>query len=280
MLLLFIFNLKLGVFMLINFILKFGKVNTEIGRLLRYRFLPDKHAYDTVVGKILKKILEYHNSGEYQKRDRELGRMFMLIKHLKSIENYDNSLLKYFRRELKRADTTDQFYGIRFEVNIAASLIQKDISFKKQDPLDFIIYYNSNKIGVECGSTRIRKKVDNPDLYYKIGSTINSKISKPYSDSSTSLFIDMTNLIHSILKAEGKPDFDKIREKVKSNISNKDFGSVILFTYLYIYSKSRFESNYIRVDNSNIDNELNDLLNIHYSKGDHNVTDFDIPWEG
>jgi hypothetical protein len=69
--------------LMINFILKFGKINTEIGRLLRYRFLLGKHAYDTVIGKLLKRILEYHNSGKYQKRDRELGRMFMLIKHLR-----------------------------------------------------------------------------------------------------------------------------------------------------------------------------------------------------
>lgn len=265
---------------MINFILTFNKVNTEIGRLLRYRFLPDKHAYDTVVGKIFKNILEYHNSGEYQKRDRELGRMFMLLKHLESIENYDNSLLKYFRKELKRADTTDGFYGIRFEVNIAASLIQKEISFKKQESPDFIINYNSKDIGIECGSTRIRKEVDDPDLYYKIRSTINSKTNKLYSNSRTSLFIDMTNLIHTILNIEGKPDFDKAREKVKNNIANNDFGSVILFTYLFRYSKSRFESNYIRVDNSNIDNDLNDFLNLHFSKGTHKVTDFDVPWEG
>jgi hypothetical protein len=266
--------------LMINFILKFGKINTEIGRLLRYRFLPGKHAYDTVIGKLLKRILEYHNSGKYQKRDRELGRMFMLIKHLRSIENYDDSLLKCFRKEIKRADTTDGFYGTRFEINIAASLIQKDILFKKQESPDFIVYYNSSEIGIECGSTRIRKEVDNPDLYYKIGSTINSKTRKPYSDSSTSLFIDMTNLIHSILKAEGRPNFDKIREKVKSSINNNDFGSVILFTYLYMDSKSRFESNYIRVNNSDINKELNHFLNIYYNKGEHNVRDFDIPWEG
>jgi len=117
----------------LNFISLFSALNIELCNLLGYRFTPNNHSMETVVGKNMQNILILHNSGDYKKRDLELCRMSMLVKHLKEINERDTQLFQLFKKELRRTDTSDGFFGTRFEINIAASLIRKDVPFKKQE---------------------------------------------------------------------------------------------------------------------------------------------------
>lgn len=263
-----------------NFIIPFGCLNIELCTLLGYRFIPKNHAMKTVVGKIMQNILLLHNSGDYQRRNLEFCRMSMLVKHLKEINKHDKHLFQYFRKELRKADTTDGFFGTRFEINIAASLIRKKVSFKKQESPDFIVYYDVDEIGIECGSVRIRKKSNHSDLFYKIGSAIRSKGSKHYSLTSNALFIDITNILFNINNLGEKPDTRKAVEVSEKCLEKVNFGSVVLFNYLLNEKKNRYESTYLRIDSPNIEEKLKIFLDQNYPKAGYTVDQFIIPHEG
>jgi hypothetical protein len=43
----------------------------------------------------------------------------LVVEDLREIGDYDGSLLGHFRRELRRPPTTDTYFGLRLEINIA-----------------------------------------------------------------------------------------------------------------------------------------------------------------
>lgn len=71
---------------MINFMLQFGGLVSEINRLLNFRFLPGSISNATPIGHSLIEILESQNRGEYQYRDFQLARLSIFVKNLKEIE--------------------------------------------------------------------------------------------------------------------------------------------------------------------------------------------------
>jgi len=268
-------------FKVINFLVCFGELIIEINRLLGYSFRPGYHSNATPVGNTLQRIVGYHNNGRYLDRDLEMGKL-LLVKNLSEIEKYDSDLFKKFRRSLRNEDNTDNFYGARFETNIAASLIRKKIPFKKQESPDFLISQgNDILLGIECGSARIRKMAATVDLNYKVVSTVKKKSSKSYCSINTALFIDITNLFHTANRNGKQFDIHGTIDEVKHGLSQDSFGSVILFVYIFNKELARFESNFFRADNIYISTPLKDFLDNYYSTiNNHFVPEFGIPREG
>ena len=255
---------------LMNFLLKFSSIVACLSELLGTRFIM-KESLNSPVGRALANIIAYHNSGRYEERDYELARLDMLVKHLKEIKEHDESLLNYFRRKINRNDVS--YYGFRFEVAIASSLIRKKVSFIKRESPDFEILYAGKKIYIETVSVHITSsKLRN--LKIKIKNAISRKSRKPYCKPDTALFVDATNIFYHSLVRNQLLLIEELKEYVSGILEDVGFGSIVIFVYVLNKELRRYELNYIRIDNEIIDPTLRIFLDNYYPIKGHEVRDF------
>ncbi|WP_419831216.1 hypothetical protein [Endozoicomonas atrinae] len=152
--------------------------------------------------------------------------------------------------------------GLRFEIHVLASLIQKEINFNKQESPDFSIKFKQHNLYVEATSARLEKS-KGLSHYKKIEYAISEKNSKPYANKNTALFIDITNIIFNESKIEEKGDFEQLVSSIHENDSN-NYGSVILFTFRMNYDLGHYESVWRRVDINGCSDDLVEFLDSIY----------------
>jgi hypothetical protein len=80
---------------MLNFILYYSQLALDLARLLGVRFIPGR-GLDGVVGKMLAKVINYHNQGHHEFRDREITKLTLLASELKDIENFSPELIAKF----------------------------------------------------------------------------------------------------------------------------------------------------------------------------------------
>jgi uncharacterized protein YqgQ len=228
----------------------------------------------------LDRIKDLHKQDQPVLKDYEMSIIAMLVKDLQEIEEYDVSLLKKFKNNLYESVGIDEYFGVRFEINIAASLIRNGIKFLKTESPDFTIQMETKSIYVECGSSHLSKP-KSVDLKYKIVSEIREKAKKKYCNPDTALFIDATNIFHSTPKEILiTPSQFQIRTHIKETLEATNFGNVTVFSYLLNKDRNRFESNYQRTDHKNISKPLKQFLNKFYPIGEVIVFNFEVPSHG
>ena len=262
-----------------DFLLEFSSEISQLARLLGMRFSPGHPSESSVVGKRIRRLLALEGEGKQYDRDWEFARLTMLTKHLLEIESRRPDILKVFRRAVRRARNQDSFFGIRFEINIAARLIRKSIRFEKGEAPDFSIAHPDGGVFIECTSARIRGAGGLPFLD-KVKCTLLKKSAKSYCDNSTALFVDVTNVVAS------KPEeLRMVGSAALKNVANQlsgqsDFGSVLLFAYTPNPQEGRFESNYVRADRGDISPALLRFLDDSFPKGHKRVVTPFMPLEG
>ncbi len=259
---------------MLDFLVRFGSVTTELNRLLGMRFVPGYSCNNTPIGRAIASLIPLRNSGKLFESNFELLRLAFLIKHLKEIEQADSKLLQHFRREFRRAGNSDSYYGVRFEAYIAASLIRNKIAFKKSEAPDFLILGDS--LGIECTSVRIRGLPSKPDYGYKILSVVKKKAESKSHKPEAALLIDVTNIAYNSLTL----DTAYLRRTAADAIKTCSFGAIVLFIYMFNHDLQRIEANYIRVDSSLIPESLDELLSHLYPIEGHEVSSHSIPYEG
>ena len=249
-----------------DFLMKYIAIVSNLSYLFGYKFVPTRPDNSTFVGTLLIQILNYNNEGDYRSRDFELNRLAFLVQHLQSIKTFNIKLFKYYISELKKQDRNDSYLGLRFELSIASSFIEKRINFFKQESPDFVV---NDILGIECSSIRIRKQSNKTNFDYKISSLIRKKGLAGYENNLTALFVDFTNVLYSLMAKGVKVDTDEIRAYTKNSLGTSQFGSVLLFAL--VHTKDTLEQNYIRIDNSTINLSLKEFLDSQYPLGQHYV---------
>lgn len=180
----------------------------------------------------INRVLTYHGSGDYANRDYANSSISLLAKNLKKIENQDRKLLRVFRRALQ-ACNDDTYFGVRFEVSMAASLIQNKVPFVKTERPDFTLLDRWHGVCIECGSVHLSEpKVGIADLKYKIGSVIREKSQYDYCNAGSALFIDFTNINYHSTLQEILPSVNELKSYVADQLKRSGFGSVALWTYI------------------------------------------------
>jgi len=255
------------------FLLNYFQCVLELNKLLGMRFVWDGNTYvspglRTPIGKSVARVMLYHNKGDFDNRNVEIGILCLLARHLQMIQEYDTGLLKQFRRRIHAILKWEDYFGWRMEVNIAASLIKKSISFTKGESPDFTI--PSEGVHIECGSIHLSRHKQT-DALKKLALSILGKSRKPYCNTATALFLDFTNVFHAMESGSmRRKESDELKSFVTSIFaqSRSDFGSVLLFGY-WLSSSYVIHSSYLRTDNPLIDRRLLVFLNSHYPLGKH-----------
>lgn len=260
---------------MLNFLIKYSAVVLELNRLLGTRFVPDHPSNKTPLGESVYGILAHHNAGNYSHRDYELQKTAFLIQNLKELEENRPDLLSAYKNVLRKTGSSDSFFGARFEISSASSLVMKGVLVEKDESPDIRI--KESLVEIECTSVRLRTdKVIKEDLTYKVQAAIYKKSQKGYGTFSTALFIDITNVAY--FTQQFNPD--EFRRAVVNYEGENPFGAVLLFISMMNSDLDRFETNYLRIDHAKISDDLFSFLNIHNPPGAHRVTDFSIPYEG
>src|SRR3990167_458990 len=91
----------------------------ELSRLLDMHFLWDGYGYssigaETLVGKSVVGVMDYHNQGNYDYRDVEIAKLGLLVQQLQRVEIYSKKLLKRFKDEIyKTSHNWETYFGVR-----------------------------------------------------------------------------------------------------------------------------------------------------------------------
>jgi hypothetical protein len=258
-------------------LLQYSLLITQLNRLLDIKFIPTSPAYNSFLSLSIKSVIELFNKGDITTQKYEMGKLNFLVQSLLEIEQKRPDILLEIKKKMKKAIRNHSNYvGLRFEINEAYAFISKGIKIDYQDKPDFKIITDSNtNLFIECGSVHFFYEPKG-DILDKLDSVINEKSSKPYADTKTGLFIDITNLIHTSIKYKIPDITDKIRKRVFENINK--YGSVILF--VYFADTNGFGCNYIRIDNVNIDHTLKKFLDKNYPLKPSVMYNYAIPNEG
>jgi len=247
---------------------------SELNRMLGLRFVWDGHGYAskgsrTPVGESILMAGIFHNKGDYSQRNVEIAKLIILVKHLQTIERYGQGLLNTFKKIIH--DTSKNwgtYFGVRLEINLAASLIEKKVSFVKTESPDFTI--RECGVYMECASIH-RSNVGSSKLIDKIRSVVAGKSKKEYCNPSTALCVDITNVLATTDESENEllASQDEMKGIIKQMLrnTNSSYGSIMLFSY-FMDLKSCFHSGYVRTDNENIAPKLLDFLDKYFPIGE------------
>jgi hypothetical protein len=175
-------------------------------------------------------------------------------------------------------------YGDLFELYITWSLVMKKVEFKSIDSPDFEINHNNSKFFIECTSSQFEngKTPTKEEILSKLENTVFKKLLSKYANTSTALFVDITNLCYNAKLLNSNITQDEIKLSVlnaSSKIDNFDSSTTygaFMFFWINISKDSRDRIIYVSncfdiIENKNCDSELliflkNNIVNIPNKK--------------
>ena len=243
----------------------------ELRRLLGIGLLNGGSMAQHPLRQCVGRVLEFHNKRDYASRDYENAILSLLVKNLREIEGYDKVLLNVFRKALIRSND-DTYFGIRFEVSTAASLIRSDTSFAKSESPDFVLTDSFVGAFIECGSAHLSMpKPGIVDLKYKIRRIVKDKSRHGYCHEGTALFVDFTNINYHSKNKENMPTVHEWIDYLQQLLQSANFGCIVLWTYIINRDENKYQWKYTRADAKNPSKALVGFLNAVYPFG-HDVT--------
>lgn len=247
-------------------ILQYAAVVSGLTEILGIRVIDTSdsanHYSKVYLGKCIKGVIDFHNSGDSQTSKNEFFKLAFLLKHLREIQAGNPIAFAGFRSAILKCRTSREFFGLRMEIYAAASLTRAGAMWEKTESPDFRVLMES-PIYVECASVHLSAPKDR-DVLYKIESVIDAKGKKFYANDKTVLFIDVTNLVFNHVFHNIPLDGDAVKSCAKASLRATKFGSVLLFSYLNSDVYDRIEASYWRVDNDSINHNLLVFLNLAY----------------
>ena len=196
------------------------------------------------------------------------------IEDLGIIRKSRAGLFKHFKRELRRT-SIDNYYGLRLEIRIAASLIASNTAFHKAETPDFILT-DLPSTGIECTSAHLELKetVEPSQVVYKVIRAINEKTDFKYKTAHNILAIDVSNLLfHEGQEACSKilADKDKAPSVLKERLNLSAFQSMLYFSYAWKASEDKgitLQSFYARIDRDGAEPDVRRFLDSRFPLGD------------
>lgn len=252
----------------------------DLKRLLGAKLVTGKINTNHPLRQCILRILEFHHKGDIVSRDEENALLSSLVKNLKEIEAYDRVLFGTIKKTLIQSDY-DSYFGVRFEISVAASLIRSAISFQKSESPDFLLADEFAGACIECGSAHLSKpKPGIDDLKYKIGAVSFDKSKHGYCHRGTGLFIDLTNINYHSLNNSIIPSVEEWRGYLSEVLDKTQFGSIILWTYIINMNANRYQWKYTRVDSTTPSPQLKAFLDKAYPFGRDVTHTYIFPEQG
>lgn len=168
---------------------------------------------------------------------------------------------------LRTCGQADNYFSLRMEARMAASLAKKNVTFALQERPDLQV---DGGLGIECASAWPHDgKERDPRL--SVLSAIRKKARKGYATPRTAVAVEITRVMAHLLDRRAVGDQSDFTAFLTSELRQSGFGSALLM------STAEFEdgvrSIYRRVDLAGIDADLDDadlesFMNAHFPFGD------------
>ena len=261
-----------------------GDAATRLSRLLGARFVPRESSNDTPIAWAMAQVIVKLNADDVLSADVEVIRLRFLAKHLEELEAHDPQLLATYRKKLTDPNLGN-FFGTRHEVAMAASLIRRDVPFRRRSSggPDFELRAHHRGLGIECVSAHLVSPETAPHVVDKLAAVVAAKSSKPYAQPMNVLAADVTNLQAAGMDhGHGTLVSAEYEDELASIAAESGFGSLLLF-WLQIHVKngraSAIESRFARADALAIDERLKTFLDTQFvAKGHVPPEDWRVPY--
>lgn len=254
----------------LDYLMKVGSVTSALSSLLATDF--SNHRFEGLPhSRRVNELVANWFLGDKTSAWQELYLLEYFAKHLKEIERARPDVLQVFRREFRRARVEAQFFGLRFEAYIAASLSRKGVSFVKAESPDFRLADIS--CSIECTTTRMVDGGASDDLSYKVASAIRKKAASASHRNDCVLFIDITNILHTSLVATAS----SVRGETRLALEDTEFGCAVLFAHIFNSDNGQLQTVYYREDNSSLTGAPLAFLDMHYWVTENRSYEFSFP---
>ena len=198
----------------------------------------------------------------------------LAIEDLEIVRKKRVDLFEHFKRELRRT-SIDNYYGLRLEIRIAASLITSNTAFRKAETPDFILI-DFPSTGIECTSAHLdlQNTAEPSQVVYKVIRAIEEKTGFKYKTVSNILSIDVSNLLfHEGHETCSKflADKDKALPLLKERVNSSTFQSMLYFSYSWKAFEDKgviLQSFYARIDRDGADPNVRRFLDSRFPRGD------------
>lgn len=246
----------------------FGGTINGLNHVLGSTFVTGKDGFSGPIGQMIRQVLSYHRSGERYARDWEAFRIGLLAMELHELRSTRPEVVAGLRRAIRRA-TLNEYFGVRFEVEIAFLLHRGNVTFTKSESPDFeITLADGELIFLECCSTNVGRPKEN--LTYKITSALTRKSKKPYANEKTALFIDFTNILHNSIRTPTPIDHQDLQRELSHAASQSPFGAVAAFALVNDLDSKGWALGCAAIAfGTATAPALSSFLNIYFPRGEH-----------
>jgi hypothetical protein len=196
------------------------------------------------------------------------------IEDLEIVRQKRRDLFKHFKKELRRT-SIDNYYGLRLEIRIAASLTAKNTAFRKTETPDFILT-DLPSAGIECTSAHLNlhDTTEPSQVVYKVVRALEEKATFKYKAVNNILAIDVSNLLfhegHETC-AKSLADKDKAFPLLREQVNRSNFQSMLYFSYDWKAFEDKgiiLTSFYTRIDRDGADQNIAGFLDSRFPRGD------------
>lgn len=202
-----------------------------------------------------------------------LHNLFGPVQYLEELKKISQKKYKVWKNRLIKNTDNVGIYGDLFEMYITWTLVMKKIEFKSIDSPDFEINYNNSKFFIECTSSQFEngKTPTKEEILLKLENTVFKKLMSEYANTSTALFVDITNLCYNakilnsnITQDELKLSVLNASSKINTFESSLTYGAFMFF-WINISKDSNDRIMYVSnsfeiIENKNCDSELLNFL--------------------
>jgi hypothetical protein len=105
------------------------------------------------IARSLRNALNHLNAGQIRLAEFHFLRLIGLANNLLALQSARPDLFQHFSKTLGACTRSEQYYGLRFELQTAASLVGRRIDFQKTESPDFTVTHQTQTVHIECGST-------------------------------------------------------------------------------------------------------------------------------
>jgi hypothetical protein len=198
----------------------------------------------------------------------------LAVEDLDLIRKSRLGLFKHFKKELRRT-SVDNYFGLRLEIRIAASLIASNTAFQKTETPDFVLT-TLPSTGIECTSAHLELKdtTEPGQVVYRVIGAITQKTRFKYKTARNILAIDLSNLFfHEGHETCNKilADKDKSLPILKKHVNSTIFQSVLYFSHAWKAFEDKgitLQSFHSRIDRDEADPEIARFLDSRFPFGD------------
>jgi hypothetical protein len=249
----------------------------ELERLLDFCFIGSgvlRTGNDTVyirrkepVSSWIEQLIHAERNGDGKSKEYLLCKIAILILDLQCLEQSRPELLAHFQRKYRK-HTENEFWGLRFEIDTASTLVNRGISFATGDRLpggeckngDFIC----GETSIECTSVHVSRTKRFNTYAEKIQRAVRRKKKKAYCATNVALFIDITNICFERAFVDDPMGNEELRAVLRDELAFCEYGAIIASLWFFNEDKqlqfARYQNLIVREDSDQISASLRILL--------------------